>query len=101
MASVQEIIDRLAQEDPLYGIYRPGLGVERTERINTPTERETVNWLPNRKVVAGMIAGAVSWLALRYLGVELDPELQNAIVVLAMTGISYLVPLPEAPADSE
>lgn len=102
MASVQEIIDRLAEEDPYYGLYRPGLGEQDTHRLKivTSTEtRNTVSWLPNRKVVAGMIAGAVSWAALRYLGVEIDPEIQNAIVVLAMTGISYLVPLPDAPAE--
>jgi len=103
VASVNEIIDRLAEEDSYYGLYRPGLGVERTERLNVVqpnTERVAVNWLPNRKVVSGFVAGLIT-LGATKLGLELGPDLTAALVVVVMTGISYLVPLPEAPAEDE
>jgi|SRR5690606_10260036 len=102
MASVQEIIDRLAEEDPYYGLYRPGLGAERTHeipRVTSIEERQPVSWMPNRKVLSGFVAGAVAWLVLRMTGVELDPAVAEAVAFLVTSAVAYLVPLPEAPAE--
>lgn len=97
MASVQEIIDRLAEEDPFYGTFRPGLGVEDTHSLDVtePDLGEPMSWVPNRKVVSGAIAGVLAWASLKYLGSPLDAELASALTGLIMTGISYLVPLPK------
>jgi hypothetical protein len=98
MASVQEIVDRLAKEDPLYGIFRPGLGVQDTHTFDAvQDEGEPVKkYLPNRKVVSGIVAGAVAAVSVKLFGSELDPELASAVTLLVVSGISYLVPLPEA-----
>jgi len=98
VATVQEIVDRLAEEDPLYGLYRPGLGVARTEKFQSiePQERKPMNWLPNRKVLSGFVAGLVAWLALRLTGVELDPAIAEAVAFIVTSLVAYLVPLPEA-----
>lgn len=94
MATVLEIVDRLAKEDPLYGIYRPGLGVQDTHVFEAiPTEGDQMSWLPNRKVVTGMVAGAVSAIAIQLTGAELGPELAAAATTVAMAVVSYLVPL--------
>lgn len=98
MASVQEIIDRLAKEDPLYGIFRPGLGVEDTHSFEAIREGEPMSkYLPNRKVVSGIVAGAVAAVSVKLLGSELDPEVAAAVTTVVMSVVSYLVPLPEAP----
>ena len=101
MASVEEIVDRLAKEDPYYGVFRPGLGVEDThsfQAVRLEDEGEPVKkYLPNRKVVSGIVAGAVAAVSVKLFGSELDPELASAVTLCVMTVISYLVPLPEAP----
>jgi hypothetical protein len=100
MASVQEIIDRLAKEDPMYGLYRPGLGVHDTQQFNAVLQNgEPMTWLPNRKVVSGLVAGVVAAVSVKLFGSELDPETASAVTLAVVTLISYFVPLPEAPAE--
>ena len=55
-----------------------------------------MNWLPNRKVLSGFVAGLVAWLALRLTGVELDPAIAEAVAFIVTSLVAYLVPLPEA-----
>lgn len=101
MASVNEIINRLEREDPRYGVFRPGLAEASTREIQA-VEPENggrmEKWLPNRKVVAGLVAGLIT-LAATKLGLDLGEDVTSALVVLVMSVVSYLVPLPEAPAE--
>lgn len=51
---------------------------------------------PTRKVVAGVLAGAMTtvgvWAAKQYGGVEMPPEVQGAITVLITAVVQYVVP---------
>lgn len=102
MATVEEIIDRLAKEDPLYGIYRPGLGTSRTEVFKavqpTVVAENGVHvktWKPNRKIVLSAVSGLATLGAFVFLGPDADPEIASSVTLLVMTAIGYLVPLPE------
>lgn len=103
MARVEEIIDRLAKEDPLYGIYRPGLGTSRTQMIQVvrPAEADVTNgdyvktWKPNRKIVAAAVSGVVSLGAFMLFGPDANPEIASSVTLVVMTAIGYIVPLPE------
>lgn len=54
------------------------------------------NWIPDRKVVAGGLAGIITWAAMlaagQFLGVHLDPSLQPAIATAVGTLIAYATP---------
>ena len=50
---------------------------------------------PNRKVVSGAVAGLATLAAFYFLGPDADPEISSGLTLVAMTVISYLVPLPE------
>ncbi len=52
-------------------------------------------WVPNRKVVAGAVAGLVSLGVFVLLGPDADPQIGAGATLTAMTVISYLVPLAE------
>lgn len=94
MATVSEIVDRLAREDPLYGIYRPGLGVSKTQAMKL-YEKE-VEMKPTRKItVAGLAAAAatvVAFMVSRYVGTDLDETAVAGLTGLITVGLGYLVP---------
>ena len=52
-------------------------------------------WKPNRKVVAGAVAGLVSLGVFVTLGPDADPEIGAGVTLTVMTLISYLVPLAD------
>lgn len=101
MATVEQIIDRLAQEDAVYGLYRPGLGTSRTEMFPNVQPQDAQNgvprmkFIPNRKVGSAAIAGAVTALIVvtagKY-GIELDAEVAAAVTGLLTVLTGYLVP---------
>jgi len=93
MATVLEIVDRLAKEDPLYGIYRPGLGTSETRALKIVTKEK--NSVPTRKIGSAALAGAVMTVVMFVLGlqdVELASEVVAAITALITAGVGYLVP---------
>jgi DNA-directed RNA polymerase subunit E'/Rpb7 len=52
-------------------------------------------WKPNRKVVAGAVAGLVSLGVFVTLGPDANPEIGSAVTLTVMTVISYIVPLAD------
>lgn len=103
MATVEEIVDRLAREDPLYGLYRPGIGTSDTRalkvvRPNSNGEYvKTTTWIPNRKIVSAAVSGIVTLVAFMLMGPTADPEIASSATLIVMTAIGYLVPLPADP----
>lgn len=54
-----------------------------------------MSWLPDRKIVAGGVAGIVAWgiaAGLKHYGVELDANAQTMLVGLVTGLIAYVVP---------
>lgn len=95
MATVEEIARRIAAEGTTPPA--PWLTADQRESTSPIPKVKNKSWLPNRKVVAGVVSGIISWAALKYFGiVDLDPELKNGITVLVMGLISYLVPLKDS-----
>lgn len=99
MATVEEIVDRLAREDPIYGLYRPGIGTSETRAIQVvqPKGDDLVTrktWKPNRKVVSAAVSGLVTLGVFVLFGPDADPQIAASVTVAVMTAIGYLVPLP-------
>lgn len=59
-------------------------------------EKPRLHWIPERKFLAGGLAGAAAWLvsmlASRYLGIEISAEAIGPIIVAAGSSAYYLVP---------
>lgn len=111
MATVEQIIDRLAKEDPLYGLYRPGLGTSRTQAIQIvrPAEADvtdgddvlkTKTWVPNRKILSAAVSGIATLGAFMLFGPDADPEIASSVTLMVMTAIGYFVPLPQETPES-
>lgn len=99
MASVGQIIARLAKEDPAYRNYMPGVSTSDTTvlaPVKPKAERKPVE-KPNRKVSSGGVAGALTVIlvwALGELNVSVPPEVASALTLLLAVGVAYIVPLP-------
>jgi hypothetical protein len=65
---------------------------ENDEKVNNNMAK---TYVPNRKVVAGAVAGLVTLAGVYFLGPDFSEETTVAITTTVMTIISYLVPLPE------
>ena len=52
-------------------------------------------WVPNRKVVAGAVSGLAALGAFVLFGPDADPAVAASVTTVAMTVISYLVPLAD------
>jgi hypothetical protein len=53
------------------------------------------SWVPDRKILAGGVAGVLAWgvsVALRHYGIELDANAQSILVAAIGGLISYVTP---------
>lgn len=56
-----------------------------------------MNWVPNRKVVAGFAGGVFAWGMMQLFNLDLPDEIDVAFGTLVASVVAYLIPLP---ADS-
>lgn len=98
MATVEQIRARLAREEA-----ETGYSMTQAIRVVVPTIVENgVNVLPNRKVGASALTGALATLLVfltESFGLVLPDSAIVAITTLVVAGIAYLVPLPKGSAE--
>lgn len=73
--------------------------VAKTTSVNVPgtaSPKPQPNWVPSQKILAGGLGGLTVWIvtyALRkYANIELDAQLQSALIGWATIMITYLTP---------
>src|SRR5690606_20396094 len=71
---------------------RPSGPIEETTRMDKPR----LHWVPERKFLAGGLAGIAAWLlslvTVRYLGIDVPIEVSGPFIVSAGTSAYYLMP---------